>query len=1004
MYRYVLFLLFTIFSTLYIYSQDNYSEEWFSADSKQLPQNSVKSIVQDKYGFVWLTTENGLVRFDGKLFETYDFIPKNMSNRMYSIEGSISSDSLFTFIDDPNHYILINQRKPSLITLDNNSKESEKIILQKGANIARTAFTTFDELKNSKQYFKTAEGNLFKISKNEISYYNSKNQLKFSKTGIFNILNFCLINDRLIYINSDLKTIVYDKYGNTNSSQPLTLKPNISFKIYTNHAAQQVFIKVNQSIYILSEKNNTILAQKIYTSELLDNTLVRTAYFDTKNDILYLGSFTDGLCVIKKKHFTTIKKASSKSEYFYAIDTISANKIISSTGTVLDKNKVIDSIPPLLKKSSLFNLIIDNKNKIWFINENKICYILNYRDKKPKDSITFSKRVANIFRGENNNLWYSTYTPEGFTKFGFFNTNEPKKSMKEYIFKEYINVLFQDKNNLWIGSVNGIYKYNLETKKTVKLNKSGSVIARSLSKTSDNTIWITTYGNGFYLIRNNELLKVPSDTGGLLNHAHCIIEDNNTLWVSTNNGIFSLDKKIIYDYFENKTNNIRYRYFDKSNGFLTNEFNGGCFPCGTKMADETIVFPSMNGVVFFKPKNLIATKTEYNFFVDKAIVDTKPIVFKDSIVLDRNFSRINIIVENPYFDYTTINRIEAKLNTSALQDWFPISDKNMITFTTLPIGTHKLLIRKFSNLNNKYEYKSITIIIPPAFWQTWWFLFIITLLTITTIIYGFKLRTNYINNQNKQLELKIYERTSQLDQTIQTLLETKKELKTRNDSQKKIINTITHDFKSPLRFLALISKNLFENKNRKIDELEENLMLVHTSSNQLYQFVDNLVQYSKAFNSSQSIENENFNLHHLINEKIDLFKNIAATQKSKIINNTPEQTIINSSRLLVSIILHNLLDNSVKNTNEGSITFNWINGVLEITDTGIGMNLKTLNLFNTTLSSKKTSKNDDNKGLGIKIVLNLIQIINAKIEFRSEIDKGTTVIIQFPKEGADLLS
>ncbi|MEX0596378.1 MAG: hypothetical protein WD512_07740, partial [Candidatus Paceibacterota bacterium] len=193
------------------------------------------------------------------------------------------------------------------------------------------------------------------------------------------------------------------------------------------------------------------------------------------------------------------------------------------------------------------------------------------------------------------------------------------------------------------------------------------------------------------------------------------------------------------------------------------------------MADGTIVFPSMNGVVFFNPKNLIATKTEYNFYADKAIVDTKSIVFKDTIVLDRNFSRINIIVENPYFDFTTINRIEAKLSTSVLKDWFPLNDQNMITFTTLPVGTHNLFIRKFSNLNNKYEYKSITIIIPPAFWQTWWFLLMLALLTIASIIYGFKLRTNYIKNQNNQLELKIHERTSQLDQTIQTLLETKKE-------------------------------------------------------------------------------------------------------------------------------------------------------------------------------------------------------------------------------------
>ncbi|MEX0596377.1 MAG: two-component regulator propeller domain-containing protein, partial [Candidatus Paceibacterota bacterium] len=118
------------------------------------------------------------------------------------------------------------------------------------------------------------------------------------------------------------------------------------------------------------------------------------------------------------------------------------------------------------------------------------------------------------------NLWYSANIADGKTIFGFFNTNEPKKIIKEYFIKESITVLFQDKNNLWIGTIKGVYNYNLETKKTIKLNKSSGVSPRSISKTSDNTILITTYGNGFYMIRNNELLRVPSDTEGLLNHAH----------------------------------------------------------------------------------------------------------------------------------------------------------------------------------------------------------------------------------------------------------------------------------------------------------------------------------------------------------------------------------------------------------------------------------------------------------------------------------------------------
>lgn len=1006
MYKYLFSLLLFSFCSIHCFSQEEYSIEWFSADSKQLPQNSVKSIVQDKYGFIWMTTENGLVRFDGTLFQTYDLIPKNIENRMYSIQGNVSSDSLFTFIDNDNFYVLINKRKPSLIKLKKNSNEWKKMKLQKNANMNRTSLANRNDLGLFKQYLYTSDNSLFEINKDEIKLYNQNKQLKFTKKGQFNILNFCLINDHLIYIDTDLTTTLINKYGKTFTSQPLTKEPKHPHTVYTNHAAQQVFIKINKTLYLLTEENNVVASRKIYASESLDDILLRTVYFDTKNEVLYLGSLTDGLCVVKKKQFKTIRKDQTKTEFFYAIDTLSESTIITSKGSVMDQNKVIDDIPFLTKGTSFFNLIVDKNHRIWFTDGEKICCIKNIHDTKLTDSILFKNQVTKLFKGENNIIWFSTNTDKENNKiFGYFDPNEPKKSIKKYKFIKPINVLLQNNNTLWIGTVEGVYNYNLVTKKTIKLKDQHLINPRSISKTQDNNIWVTTYGNGLYLVRDNTLLRVPSDSEGILDHSHCIIEDDeHSLWISTNEGLFAINRENIYDYFDKKTNNIHYRYFDKSNGFLTNEFNGGCSPCGIKTAGGTIAFPSMNGVVFFNPKKLNYSKSEYQFYIDKAIVDNKPIIVKDTIVLDRNFSRLNITVENPYFDFTTINPLEAQLNSSANKEWLPLDNQNTITFTTLPNGTHNLIFRKFSKLNNKYEFKTITIIVPPAFWQTWWFKLILALLTFILISYSIKLRTDYIQNQNKQLESKVNERTLQLDQMVQTLLETKNELKTRNESQKKIIGTITHDFRSPLRFLALVSKNLFENKSIQPEEMQENLMTIHTSSNQLYQFISNLVDYSKALSNDHSIENEPFNLYSLVNEKIDLFKNIAWQQKTTIHTSVSESIFINSNKLLVSIIVHNLLDNAVKNTYEGSISLTWTNNNLEIADTGVGMDEKTVAYYNSILLEENQQQNLNSSGLGIKIVLNLVRIINAKIEFSSVLNQGTLVKIQFRDDKKALFS
>ncbi|WP_315822445.1 two-component regulator propeller domain-containing protein [Paraflavitalea speifideaquila] len=66
-------------------------------DENGLPQNSIKFIAPDKKGFVWLATENGLVRFDGQRFRVFN--KSNLalaSSRIYTIMPGNEVDNLYT--------------------------------------------------------------------------------------------------------------------------------------------------------------------------------------------------------------------------------------------------------------------------------------------------------------------------------------------------------------------------------------------------------------------------------------------------------------------------------------------------------------------------------------------------------------------------------------------------------------------------------------------------------------------------------------------------------------------------------------------------------------------------------------------------------------------------------------------------------------------------------------------------------------------------------------------
>jgi ligand-binding sensor domain-containing protein len=63
-----------------------------------LPQSSIKSIVQDKYGFIWLSTENGIVRYDGNQFSAFNSATTKLNgSRFTEILGTLKKDSLFCY-------------------------------------------------------------------------------------------------------------------------------------------------------------------------------------------------------------------------------------------------------------------------------------------------------------------------------------------------------------------------------------------------------------------------------------------------------------------------------------------------------------------------------------------------------------------------------------------------------------------------------------------------------------------------------------------------------------------------------------------------------------------------------------------------------------------------------------------------------------------------------------------------------------------------------------------
>ena len=217
---------------------------------------------------------------------------------------------------------------------------------------------------------------------------------------------------------------------------------------------------------------------------------------------------------------------------------------------------------------------------------------------------------------------------------------------------------------------------------------------------------------------------------------------------------------------------------------------------------------------------------------------------------------------------------------------------------------------------------------------------------------------------------------------------------------------VTHELRSPLSAIQSLLKSIEEGYAGEISEKARDLVIrSEKRTSFLITLVNGLLdliagKIGKPKEGDIKLIDINIavkNTLHLMQEKTKA-KNLKI-----IIKTTPEPSYLNIVPDDLDIILTNLIDNSVKYTEqEGTISINSTitdkEVKLEISDTGIGITTEDLNkIFNEFYRSKNAKAAElRGTGLGMSIVKNLIKQYGGSIDVQSQIEKGTTVTISFP--------
>lgn len=218
---------------------------------------------------------------------------------------------------------------------------------------------------------------------------------------------------------------------------------------------------------------------------------------------------------------------------------------------------------------------------------------------------------------------------------------------------------------------------------------------------------------------------------------------------------------------------------------------------------------------------------------------------------------------------------------------------------------------------------------------------------------------------------------------------------------------ISHEIRTPMNAIVGFSSLLRDNDISHEDQ-QDFLNEIINSAHHLTNLLDDIIEVATLqFSAKKSLKIETIEPVLLLNDLFDEFqykRDSLYKEKINLILDTtkPIKTLESDQRILYKI-LSNLIDNSLKFTNEGSIKIGLIpkDEVLQfyVIDTGIGIAEDKLNLIFTNFS--KVWKNEgevlyDGLGIGLSTAKNLVEILEGDLIVESTEGKGTSVFLNIP--------
>jgi ligand-binding sensor domain-containing protein/signal transduction histidine kinase len=998
-----------------------------------LSNNTVISIMQDKDGFMWFGTKEGLNRFDGYKIKVF--------NLDEDYERSLTKDLIYSLTTDQQGTMWVGAQKG----LYRYEAEKERFV------------RVVDTLRDVFNLQADREGLLWFIANHTVCYYDLKARTvkRFPKEQYFKAYSLCLDDQGEIWAGTsegnlqcyDRATRTFHGYNLFSHSPavgscfmevvlpagPQTLfvgtscqgakqfdiatktykdvltynadKTTIYVRSMMRYSDTEYWFGTESGIFIMDTRSGrmTNLRKKFLDPYSLSDNAVYSLCKDREGNV-WAGTFFGGVNYYAKQHqfFRKYYPDYSKNSIsgnaareicqdhdgniWIGTEDAGLNKLNPATGSIIHFEPAGEE--GNITYSNIHGLMVDG-NDLWIGTHEHGLDVLNIKTGKLRKHYASGRRpqdmksdfIASLLRSSSGRIFIGT----GNSLYEYDPQTDGFKQAPEIPPGITISCLYEDRNQtIWAGTHSrGVYYFNRTTNEKGQLvndlnnrNSLPTDYINGICEDHAGNLWFSTEGGGLsQLARDRKhFTRYTTRNGMPSNYVYKVVEDNHhQLWISTSKGLVCFNPAT-----------QRMVVYTKSNGLPTDHFN---YNSGFKDADGTLYFGSIKGMVTFRPDKAPGHTPPPPVFITGLQVNNREIsAARDSGLLKRSIlyaDRIELAYNRSSIsmDFAALSYISPDMTTYRYmmtgvdENWTTIQPNRKVYYTNLPPGEYVFKVKATVNGAGGEPERQLTIHILPPFWASR-LAYLFYALLITGL--GFYIIRSYHRRTQKKKEKENFE--AKID----------------------FFTHVAHEIRTPLTLIKGPLENLME-KADELPEIRDDILMMDRNTNRLMSLVNHILNFRQIEVKSFSLDFTKVNVKTLLQQTYLDFASQARKKGLDYTIDLPSYAVnAIADEEALQRILGNLLSNAIKYASSSVTVALNVTGkdddyfTIEISNDGhvIPADMRE-KIFQPFVRLKETAK-QKGTGIGLTVARSLAELHNGKLYLKNTREPVNIFVLQIP--------